>query len=542
MSPEKKSSLKNRVLFSLLALLILLSIPAALEISLFFLKFDFIESEYGLKKNPAGLPYLQRVTIDGEAYYEPTRYYRPWGHNFRVKEEKPPGTFRIVCVGGSTANGYSFGNPGAFLGWLHAMLKDIQSGFTFETINCGQAGFPASLVLEVEREVLFLDPDLVIIYSGNNEFFYHRAQTSSTRSSWMPRIQRRLRDLRLVILTHKIFSWKQGNEEAIFSPNQEDMKKHAVKYYQKIKYNDWDRKNAAVIRRRYEELIGAMISEARQRGSKVIICTVASNLKDFEPTGSYHGSELHEDKTGVFTRLVDEGKKAFKEGDYNLAQNALMQAYRTDPESAELNYYLGHVSLISGDTDGAYNFFRDAAYLDVNRDRAGKDLNDIVVRKGKELNTPVSDIETVFRLHSRDGVPGDDLFVDNVHPTHMGHRIIAESLLEIMVEEKMVAAHPAWRRRAREAADKYEESFPDDYLYGSYFTSASLNAFLGRFERSRLCLDRALSYQPGTQSAVELRMNVDDILRNADYEWGMPWRELELLRRLSSQSLKKDKL
>lgn len=110
-------------------------------------------------------------------YYPTPGYERPPNrHNrlgFRGEEittPKPPGEFRIVCLGGSTTY------TSAVLDWRSsypALLQEElrRAGFAQVTVvNGGSAGW-ASLesLINLELRVLPLEPDLIVVYHGIND-------------------------------------------------------------------------------------------------------------------------------------------------------------------------------------------------------------------------------------------------------------------------------------------------------------------------------------------------------------------------------------
>ena len=76
----------------------------------------------------------------------------------------------MFTIGGSTTYGQPFAEEVSFTGWLRTYLPVADSSRTWEVINCGgisYASYRAALVVE---EIARYQPDLVVIYSGQNEF------------------------------------------------------------------------------------------------------------------------------------------------------------------------------------------------------------------------------------------------------------------------------------------------------------------------------------------------------------------------------------
>jgi lysophospholipase L1-like esterase len=83
---------------------------------------------------------------------------------------KPNGTFRIVCLGGSSTFGYRNGDGGTYPFLLEKILRQASGDAGIEVIN---AGFPyynsASVLALLREEISRYDPDVVTLYSAFND-------------------------------------------------------------------------------------------------------------------------------------------------------------------------------------------------------------------------------------------------------------------------------------------------------------------------------------------------------------------------------------
>jgi lysophospholipase L1-like esterase len=100
----------------------------------------------------------------------------------RFEAKKPPGTYRIFCVGASTTAGWPF-QRGSYPEWLGAFAADLQPDRRVEVINAGIHGFDTERVLSVVDEILAYHPDMVILQTGFNDYNSYRLR----QSGWRPR-------------------------------------------------------------------------------------------------------------------------------------------------------------------------------------------------------------------------------------------------------------------------------------------------------------------------------------------------------------------
>ena len=88
--------------------------------------------------------------------------------------DKATGTRRIFCLGGSTTYGRPYDDTTSFCGWLRVMLPVADPSHTWEVVNAGGISYASYRVANVAEELIQYDPDLFIIYCGQNEFLEQR--------------------------------------------------------------------------------------------------------------------------------------------------------------------------------------------------------------------------------------------------------------------------------------------------------------------------------------------------------------------------------
>lgn len=89
-----------------------------------------------------------------------------------LSAEKAPGTYRILCVGGSTTFGsgvtYDDGTYPARL--EHYLNERAPDGVLYEVANCGVQGYTtAENLIYLQLLLVELDPDAIVIYQGAND-------------------------------------------------------------------------------------------------------------------------------------------------------------------------------------------------------------------------------------------------------------------------------------------------------------------------------------------------------------------------------------
>jgi lysophospholipase L1-like esterase len=87
-----------------------------------------------------------------------------------VSIAKPPGTYRVVLLGGSTTHGYGVDNHDTIDAHMRDILQERFPERQFEVVNLAFGGYDSYQVYERLRvDALPLQPDLVVINSGIND-------------------------------------------------------------------------------------------------------------------------------------------------------------------------------------------------------------------------------------------------------------------------------------------------------------------------------------------------------------------------------------
>lgn len=146
--------------------LALLGIPAALLLGL---EGTLRVGHYGREVGfliPDEQPGYYRTNPDFVSLFMPASFdLRPL--NYRVARRKPANTVRIVVLGESAAQGIpspAFG----FAPHLRAQLRARYPDRRFEVINTGIVAINSHVIYQVACDLAQFEPDLFIVYAGNN--------------------------------------------------------------------------------------------------------------------------------------------------------------------------------------------------------------------------------------------------------------------------------------------------------------------------------------------------------------------------------------
>jgi tetratricopeptide (TPR) repeat protein len=342
---------------------------------------------------------------------------------FAIPAEKPPKTFRIFVLGESAA----MGDPEPAYGfsrYLEVMLRERFPSEKFEVINTGIVAVNSHVLVRMARELAQHQPDLFVVYAGNNEvvgpYGPGTVLTSSGMSLPVIRTSIFVRSTRAGQLVAKITRPRQqwrGMEMFLDKqvPADSPLMGHV---YENFAANLQD-----------------MITAAREAGAQVIVSTVATNLRECAPFASMHGKNLGQEALRSWSALVQQGAEFDNAGRYAEALKQYTSAAEIDDQYAELQFRIARSLWAMGDYSAAKEHFIRARDLDTLRFRTDSRMNDIIRSQVAASNSRAElvDAEAVFAGESPNGVVGSELLYEHVHMNPAGNYVLARALFPKVV-------------------------------------------------------------------------------------------------------------
>ena len=121
--------------------------------------------------------------------------------------------------------------------------------------------------------------------------------------------------------------------------------------------------------------------------------------------------------------------------------NIYAQAEKIDGEHALLCYRIARVYDRLGDYKKAREYYLKAKDNDVCPLRLLESMSTIIKTVARETDTPLVDARQLLEDESPQGIPGNNFYLDHVHPTIGGHQRIARAIVREM-REKKIASRP----------------------------------------------------------------------------------------------------
>ena len=358
----------------------------------------FIILEMSLKVFDYGINTEQWITVHNDKYVtNPNIAHRyffntenlPGTIGDAFDKTKKPNSFRVFVLGGSSAAGYPFMPIGSFSRYIKKRLELVYPETKIEVVNTAISATNSYTIRDLMPGVLDQEPDLILIYAGHNEYYgtlgvgsneYLGSSRFVVNTALYLNHFKTYELLRNIIKeTTKLFSSERKNTSAGTLMSQ--IVKDQYIPYKSEKFEDGIEQ--------FEGNLKDILDMATKKKVPVILGTVACNLKDQYPL-----ENTYKNAGGIFEKakeLLDEGKQ----------KEALAK-------------------------------FRTAKQLDAVRFRAPDEINETIKKLGKDYRCSVIDIDSVFNAISPEGITGNNLMMDHLHPNLEGYQIIGKLFYEEM--------------------------------------------------------------------------------------------------------------
>lgn len=429
------------------------------------------------------------------------RFFNPQ----KFAAEKPDGTYRIFCAGGSTTFGRPYDDMTSFCGWLRALLPKADPSRQWELINVGGISYASYRVALLMEELIRYEPDLFIIYSGHNEFLEQRTYS---RVIGTPRA---IRGLGAVISRTRMYSAaKKGmgamNELTGIAKDQRTNLPGEVKTLLESSTGPESYHRDIELRikvfRHYRYNLMRMVDIARSVGAEVILVAPASNLRHCSPFKSQHRDGLSNTQRRRWRVRFDRAGKAYKAGRWDEALKAINNAIAVDDLYAKGHYLRGLILWESGQYEEAKTAFTRAMDEDVCALRAPTPMIDIVSKVADERNVSLVDFVAILEGPAEHTTPGEDQFLDHVHPTIESNRRLALAIMDAMSRKGIVRLSDKWSDDQIERIIRDVEARLNPEAHGIALRNiARVYRWAGKFEEGRKIGLRALEMVPSDAEA-----------------------------------------
>lgn len=291
----------------------------------------------------------------------------------QFKHPKPAGTYRIVALGGSSVH---YLQP-QFQSLAQRLTERFQSEYDqVEIINCGGFAYGSHRLVLISKEVVSYQPDLILLYTGHNEF----EEVEQLSLSNVDRLQfdrvvsksaiiRFIRDLKSDVQLSQLETEHNQRVMATEEPVSE-------RNYARAWTHEFTAADVQARMQNYEHNLRLILTLMESKKIPVIMSTVCSNL--LRPYLPQAAAERYE-------QVYDLWSNGKREEGLQLAQTILAE------------------------TPG--------------RHQCSQLENNILRRLAEEYSLPLVDVASLVASNEPHGIPGETLFDDHCHLNQAGRNV-----------------------------------------------------------------------------------------------------------------------
>lgn len=389
-------------------------------------------------------PVFERVERkDGMAVWR-TAVARGLPHSEEFLADKPADGFRVFVVGESSAAGVPYPATQAFSAWLARRLQGSLPGRPIEVVNAAIPGYASRRVLGVVREVTAYEPDLLIVYAGHNEFAESRQyQHLLEMDPRLFRLRVLLSSTRLYGVLERALGW-DAPRQVDFDDIEDAKQMFAVAderlagtAYPSERERGWGEQH---YRWNLEEMARLM----QDSGARTVFVSLGQNFSDWAPGASQHRAGLEAAELARWEEQVAAGRGHAVAGDCARALDSFEQAIEIDDQHAQLYFELAVCAERQGERQRAALAYLRASNLDRVPHGAPSSFNDIIQEAAESSNSLFVDGAAALAAGSSRPLPGDDLFVDPMHPNLRANQILAASIADALRQAGLPAPSAEW--------------------------------------------------------------------------------------------------
>ncbi|MDB6068553.1 MAG: hypothetical protein JWR26_4761 [Pedosphaera sp.] len=343
----------------------------------------------------------------------------------RMKARKPVETCRIFILGESAA----MGDPEPAYGagrYLEVLLRDKFPGENFEVVNVAMTAINSHAILPIARECARHEGDLWIVYMGNNEMVgpFGAATIFGPQAPPLGFVRlslaiQKTRVGQLLITLGRGLKGKSSNGASW----------GGMQMFMGNTIPPGDPRKDRVCQN-FEKNLDDILHVGLDSGVRIVLSTVAVNLKDSAPFASMPDAKVTLADRTACKELYGQGSIAEDQGDFAKAAQLFESAAGLDDHFAELQFRLGDCLLRLADNTAAQRHFQLACDLDALPFRADSHINSLITRVGQRFadqNVHVLDANMALETNNLERIPGAASFYEHVHFNFDGNYRLAQA-------------------------------------------------------------------------------------------------------------------
>ena len=343
---------------------------------------------------------------------------------------------RIFCLGGSTTAGYPYNTfpqykcPASFPNYLRAILQYNKNIPELDVLNVGCNALNSFNILQVFKDLTKYDPDIVIVYTGHNEFFGPN-EFALPKEKALLYYNQKFSGLLYHLRRTYLYQGLRGLIHLFAKKSEAGHQDYLT--WSKQNYVTYDDPINEIVKKNFEKNLTELARIARGKNIRVILCTPVSNWT-FPPFISKHSRDLLPQEQSLWDSLYVQAQKYYAEEKYEESLNSWNKLKNIDSTYADVYYQMGKAYTKLAQYDHASYELWKAKDYDALPFRARSFISPIVRKVATNEGLPLVDEEQFFIQMSGQFIPHVGLLLEHLHPNAAGYYYLAYFMAQIMVK------------------------------------------------------------------------------------------------------------
>lgn len=339
----------------------------------------------------------------GARYFTNTKNY-PHSNHDAFDEIKNKNAIRIFVLGESSTAGFPFSPGGAFSRYIRDRFELQFPVNKIEVVNLGITAINTYTINDLVPGIIEQNPDLIIIYTGHNEYYGALGVGSLESIGNSPFIINTYLYLNRFKTFQLIKNIIKSSSELLISNKQSSSGSTLMARMAEEKSIPFESEVYRDGLNQFQDNLEEILYTFKVNNIPVLIGTLTSNLKDLPPFIS------------VKTKKYPEAKLMFDKATQEYENN---------------NFII------------ADSLFRLAKDLDALRFRAPESFNKIIKELAGKYNASLTDVDSELSRESESGIIGNNLMVDHLHPTLNGYQLMGKIFSDNIINNNLLKKEPA---------------------------------------------------------------------------------------------------
>ena len=345
---------------------------------------------------------------------------------------------KVFILGESAAFGFPLAYPDTFAARITPKMNELGVG----VLDAAEPAWPSGMLVPVaERVIDLFHPKVLILYMGNNEWIHWLPENEAPSPRVLAAFRAFSISRAIAYMEYRAIKKmvdKSHSPEGAFVSHQElTGYKYALDHPLNEAPPNWEECKKAFLSN-FESNLLQVIYKAKAENTRVILLTVPFCYR-LSPAWKHPQPLAYTEQNRMFVAgTVKEAAAALERKDSAAALDKLSAAIAREPRVPILHYLRASALEMAGRTLEAENAYSQCREAMIGNLGSIHSINQVISRVAASTGADLIDVKGSFDAyeHRLGRCCNDDLILDDCHPTPLGHQLISQELLPVLLRKE----------------------------------------------------------------------------------------------------------